>query len=173
MAILKPVLLALLGLALNASANPQTLDEGQLRAAMVYKLMLFVEWPAHTPADADLLLCVVSENVEVARAFAVLEGKTLKTRTLYVQRRSPLNNINDCGAVYLNGLGEDRIAGKLRTLSGKSVLTVGSAPQGGAMIDLAVADNRLVFDVSVDALHAAGLDMAPRVLQLARKVYRR
>jgi hypothetical protein len=164
------VLCALLGSGVPAHAQVQ--DEQRLRAAMVYNLMLFVEWPAEALPATELQFCVVTENPDVSRAFSALAGKQIRNRALQVQRRGLLAALDDCQAVYLDGLGSGLVADKLGRLGRLPILTSASAPSAGAMIDLALTDNRLVFDVSAAALRDAQLSLASRVMQLARTVHR-
>lgn len=148
-------------------------DEARLRAALVYNLMLFVEWPDQALNNAaEILLCVVPSHHDTARAFTGLAGQTIKGRTLLVQRRGALAGLGDCNAVYLEGLDPDLLNDKLISLAGQPILTLSSSPDSGAMIALSLAEKRLVFDVSADGLTEAGLSLASRVMQLARSVRR-
>jgi hypothetical protein len=168
--ILKWVLLSWLGVSAGAHAQAAH-EEATLRAAMVYNLMLFVEWPNGVLSDApEVLLCTVPGQHDIARAFAALDGQTIKNRKLAVQRRGPLSDLRDCNAVYLDGLDPDLLADKLASLAARPVLTLSSSPGSGAMIELSLSDNRLVFDVSATDLRAARLSLASRVMQLARSV---
>lgn len=169
MAALRWTLLACCAIAGLASAQSLP-DVHGLRAAMIYNLMLFVDWPAES-LNNTITLCVITEDPDVSRPFAELTGKTIKSRTLMTQRRAPLANIDDCHAVFLSGLDKGLLADKLASLDGKPVLTLASSPESGAMIDLALAGDRIVFDVSATRLRGAGLSLASRVLQLARKVH--
>ena len=166
MAVLRWALLAWVGVAGLASAQNLP-DTHSLRAAMIYNLMLFVDWPPEALKDT-IMLCVVADDPEVSRPFAGLNGKTIKSRTLVARRRSPLETMDDCHAVFLSGLNPGLLADKLDSLSGKPVLTLAASTNSGAMIDLALADDRIVFDVSTAKLRSAGLSLASRVMQLAR-----
>lgn len=169
MVTLRWALLALLGTTSLACA--QTLHDAHgLRAAMVYNLMLFVDWPPETLNDT-IVLCVITDDPEVSRPFAELTGKTIKSRRLKAQRRTPLANIDDCHATFMSGLDEGLLADKLASVDGKPVLTFTSLTGSGAMIELALVDSRIVFDVSMARLRSAGLNLASRVLQLARTVH--
>ena len=162
-------------LAVAGAACAAASDESTLRAAMVYKLMLFVEWPAGALAGSDaVLLCVVSDDADVGRAFAALAGKTMKGRTLQVQRRGPLADLERCNAVYFDRLEPGLLSDKLASLGGRPVLTYAPAttPDTGPMIGLGLNEQRLTFDVRQPALRAAGLGLDARVMQLAREVYR-
>lgn len=162
------VLLAVTGIAGIASAQSFP-DVHGLRAAMIYNLMLFVDWPAESLNDT-ITLCVITDDPDVSRPFAELAGKTVKSRTLMTQRRAPLASIDDCHAVFLSGLDDGLLADKLASLEGRPVLTIASSPDSGAMIDLALTGDRIVFDVSAARFRDAGLSLAARVMQLARKV---
>lgn len=174
MVIVKRVVLVILVLIACPSAAQQAPDEHALRAAMVFNLMLFVDWPAATLDQApQIRLCFISESSETTRAFNSLGGRQLKSRGLEVHRRGPLAALGDCHAVYLDDLPSDLIADKLASIAAQPVLTLASSPGSGAMIDVTLIDNRLVFDVSADTLRRAGLSLASRVMQLARNVHRR
>ncbi len=176
MAVLTRLLLALASLGVfGASQATTTPTESELRAALAYKLMLFVEWPAGEPdGTARRLLCVVTEDPDTGRAFAALAGQTVKGRLLAVQRRAPLADLGQCDAVYFDRLEPGLLADKLAGLAGRPVLTFATAParDAPAMIGLVVDRRRLAFDVRQPALRAAGLGLDARVMQLAREVVR-
>lgn len=165
----RSVLLAGVGIAGFAGAQSFP-DVHGLRAAMIYNLMLFVDWPTDSLSDT-ITLCVITDDPDVSRPFAELTGKTIRSRPLMTQRRAPLASIEDCQAVFLSGLDDGLLTDKLTSLEGKPVLTLATSPGSGAMIELALADDRIVFDISATHLRDAGLSLAARVMQLARKIH--
>lgn len=174
MAALSCVLFVVLALAAAPVAGQQAPDEDALRAAMVFNLMLFVDWPEIAlERTARMRLCVVTDDPGTGRAFAALGGRQIKGRSLEVQRRGPLGGLADCHAVYLNGLPRDLLADKLASIARRPVLTLSSVSDSGAMIDVTLADSRLAFDVSANTLRDAGLSLAARVMQLARTIHQR
>lgn len=133
-------MVVLLLLLIPAPARTQAVDERMLRAAMVYRLLMFAEWPQDGGDPAHFHLCVVSEDALTRRAFQGYLHRPLKGRRLAVHARAPLAELGDCEAVMFDGIDTQLAADKIAQLGGRPVLTLAAdlPPSAGAMIVLSL-----------------------------------
>lgn len=157
----------------DSRAQQATADE--VKAAFVFNFVKFVEWPADTtPAGAPLVLGVMgSDGIEESlRTFA--RGKTVNGHELTVRR---VNGGDDISRVHLLFVGlqeQNRVTDVVKRVDNNSVLTVSDVErfcQAGGAIALAMEQNRVRFDVNLDAADKARLKVSSKLLALARSVH--
>ena len=145
-------------------------SEPDLKAAIVFNLAIFTEWPARAfSAGQPLTLCYSGERL--APAFGALAGRTVNGRALAVRRIASQASPAGCHLAYwLDEAEMPADAG----LERQPVLAIsdskGFAARGG-MIELSVVQARITFEMNVASSRAAGLKVSSKLLRLARKVY--
>jgi hypothetical protein len=75
--------------------------------------------------------------------------------------------------LFISSSEENNLAGLLKVLGGQSVLTVGEMEnfaQRGGIICLKKENNRIVFEINLDAAKRAKLSMNAQLLKLAKVV---
>lgn len=151
----------------GASAQPLPSPDVQ-KAEVVYRALIFVNWPSERFAGArGLQLCLLGEG-RLDTALQALAGRSVRQQVLEV-RRARADQLGGCHVLYLPAPS----AGSVTPFEGQPVLTVSDAAgmlDHGAMINLQIEDGRVVFDVELDALRRAGLDVSAKLLRLARFV---
>ncbi len=171
---------ALLVATLAAVATPRALaqsavPEDEAKAAFIYNFAKFVEWPDEAFASGDAFIVgVVGDDPFAGVLDRVLRGKVVRDRPLAVRRIARAADVAGCHVIFV---GEGRqLPDLLQALAARPVLTVGAreefATQGG-MIGFLVEDQRLRFEVNLDAAERANLRISSQLLKLATRVIRR
>jgi hypothetical protein len=142
-----------------------------LKAEVVYRMLMFVNWPLEREAPGrGLRICTLADG-RLDAALQALQGRSIRQLTVDVRRIARSDQVADCQLLYLAAP-----TPALRpVLAEAPVLVVSDAPamlDQGAMINLQVEDGRIVFDVELDAARRAGLDISTKLLRLARFVRR-
>lgn len=139
--------------------------EARLKAQVLVKALRFVEWPASAlPAGQPLQLCLSDESA-LAQELRALDGQSLARNPLQV--RAVRNRQFAACHVLLAG------EAQLPFPAQPAMLWVSEEPgllERGLMFSLQVEDGRVVFDVGLDAVRRAGLDISAKLLRLARFV---
>lgn len=140
-----------------------------LKAEVVYRLMMFVAWPAEreTP-ERGLQICTLGDG-SVDNALQGLSGRPIRQLTVVARRLPRPEQFAGCHLLYVAGPQPALRA----ALADAPVLLVSDAAgmlDQGAMINLQVEDGRIVFDVELDAARRAGLVISTKLLRLARFV---
>ncbi|MFK7731955.1 MAG: YfiR family protein [Pseudomonadales bacterium] len=144
-------------------------QERDVKVAIVFKLLRFVEWPAQRLADEEPLILCVWSGEPYTETFREIEGSTVAGHSLVVQQLDA-RNAESCHVLFSSGE-ISRSVSQWRSISdGRAILTISDidnfAAQSG-MIHLMMRDQRVVFAVNVEAMESAMLRMSALVLNLA------
>jgi hypothetical protein len=170
-----PVISAVILLALGQPAAGQAVsDEYRVKAAFVSNFPQFVEWPATVVDGRPAFdVCVLSPSPFGAVLAELLEGETARGKPL-AAREVAANAAHACHLLFIPA-DFPRRRQLLARLHHAPVLTVSDAAgfldEGGA-IEIRLVDNRVRFDVSVEAADASGLRISAQLLRLALRVKR-
>jgi hypothetical protein len=176
LAILGFGLLSALFLAGRARAATADELEYQVKAAFLYNFAKFVEWPEDAfegPTD-PMILCVVGDDPFGESLDTVVHGETLNGRPLVVHRTRDLYEIRDCHVVFVPRSERGRQERILEDLRNRGILTVGEADgflTGGGIIRFVLEQNKVRFDINLQAAESSGLELSSKLLRLARTIH--
>lgn len=167
--------LLLRGLAPDMAAQTPTSGEYQLKAAFLYKLAQFVEWPARAfrAADAPLIIGVVGEDPFGPYLDELVKGEKVGNRPLVVRRFRRADDVDDCHMLFVCRSETGGLAALLAKLRGRSVLTVGDTDaftRQGGMVRFATEGGKIRLKISVaniEADPASGLQPSSKILSPA------
>lgn len=165
-------LLALAWLVVTGPAAAQSsAPEAEVKAAVVFNLLAFVQWPPEALAAGQLTLCGF-EGTAVESALVRHEGKPVHGLPLVLRRiAGGAEEFQQCQAVFVaagNPSALRRAAAAGRNLP---LLVIGEgagALDGGGMVGVGVVGGRVVLDVDQSALRRARLTASSKLLRLAR-----
>ncbi len=151
-----------------ATANDEP-SEHDLRAALVFNVAKFIEWPVTRSSDLALDLCVYAEN-DAYRAFSRLTNRRVRSHALRVRWIDPRSiETTSCEILYVDDDMEGRPA-SLHALRRLPTLTIGEtrlfAEQDGDMA-LVRRANRVRFVINHEAATLKGLKFRSQLLQVA------
>lgn len=163
--------IAALGSARDAAADRAR--EAEIRQAVVFNLLQFVEWPEGRQSNGEFRLCVV-DDAGRDDVLAALRGRRLRERRISVLRIGrDLGDLSRCEALFI-GAGNPRLVAATAASDRRAPLLViaegDEALQHGATIGLSTSSGRMVFDVNLAAARGAGLVISSKLLRLARRV---
>jgi YfiR/HmsC-like len=158
-----------------ASAQSYPTSEYQVKAAFLFHFAQFVDWPPEAFKDAasPLTYCTAGEDPFHGALEASLNGKMIGARTVRVIHFRQLQEIQGCQIVFLGTPEKKLISAMLENLRASPILTVGESEdfvQGGGMIGFFLEDNKVRFDINLDAAERAKLKISARLLALAKTV---
>lgn len=164
----------LLALLVALGASPAwAVEEQELKAAIVFNLLLFVEWPVDAVAAStvSMVLCVSPSNALNAPLRA-LQGRPVRSQLLDVRDLPAGASRAACHAVYLDAADSARLAAaKPDQVSMALVISDDvESPLPQAAIVLRHVGGRIGFDVNLEAARQARLQFSSKLLRLARRV---
>lgn len=168
--------LLLLGLWLAgalATAARAAAPEPEVKAAVIFNLLAFVQWPGEgQAADRQLRFCIIDGGALEA-ALLRFQGQSVRGGELAVQRTPHGEDLRPCHAVLVGVGNPAALARAAAAARGQALLVIGeggAAIEQGAMVGVAVVGGRVAFDVDLGALRRAQLVISSKVLRLARSV---
>ena len=149
-----------------------------IKAGFIYNFAKFVEWPSTAFADADspIVIGVLGNDPFGPMIDRIVEDKKIGNRGFIVKRfkwGKDLRDLRDCKILFISASEKAHIDDVLQMVKGQPILTVGETPgfaERGGMIRFVLEDNRVRFEVNVDAARQAELNISSRLLTLARIV---
>ena len=164
------LVIAALQVGSGSGQAPQSgLTEAQAKAAVLYNLALFVQWPAEAFDSSATLQFGIVRADPVLRAMQSVEGRVVNGRTVRV--RSPRPDLGEpCHVLYIPELDREGQAW-LDKVTGKPVLTVSDDERflrAGGMIRVSFVESRVRFDIDIGHAEQAGLKISSKALSLAR-----
>jgi hypothetical protein len=176
-------LIVLLGMMFNcaSTASGQAADgsdssEYLIKAGFIYNFAKFVEWPstAFAEPDSPIVIGVLGTDPFGSIINRVVEEKKIGARGFIVRRYKwgkDLKDIKDCRILFVSSSEKAHFEEIVQSVKGLPILTVGETPgfaERGGMIRLTLEDNRVRFEVNVDAAHEGNLNISSRLLTLAK-----
>jgi hypothetical protein len=162
-----------LALLLATSVSPVRAESGgeaAIKTAFLYNFFKFIEWPEAAAHQDTYHLCT-ADNDNLGDNLLILENKTVNNKPLIIHRNINGEELKTCQMVFIGP--SENTASIVRGLKGLPILTVSDKPnfidQGG-MIGLVMDDNRLGFEINLNAANIGGIHVSAQLLKLAKNV---
>lgn len=158
-----------------APAQGNASSEYQIKAAFLYHFSQFVDWPEGTfkEANSPIVYCTIGEDPFHGALEASPNGKTVGARTLQVQHFKQPYEVRGCQILFFGEAEQKHMASITTKLKGNPVLTVGESEhfiQDGGMIGFLLEENKIRFEINLEAAEHARLKLSSRLLALAKRV---
>jgi YfiR/HmsC-like len=135
-----------------------------------------VDWPPTTFAqpDSPIVIGILGTDPFGAIIDQIVQDKKIGGRGFVVKRMkwgTDLKDLKECKILFVGASERVHIDELVQIVKGLPILTVGETPgfaEHGGVIRLVLEDNRVRFEVNVDAARQAGLTISSRLLTLAR-----
>jgi hypothetical protein len=150
-------------------------EEYRVKAAFIFHFAQLVDWPAEKPTGTDhsLVLCTLGADPFQGVLEGTVAGKAIGNRIVRIRHLGEPQDMQACQIVFLGRAQSKRIPVLVADLHNAPVLTVGETAgflDAGGMIDFLLQDNKLRFEVNLDAAESADLKIGSRLLVLAQRV---
>jgi hypothetical protein len=144
-------------------------SEYELKAAFVYQIAKFVEWP---PTNAPLRLCVVGGN-PFGTSLEGVRGKLVNARKLEIAQLGAAGDPRECHLLFI-AAGAERNLERINALArGAGILTIGDSEgfaQRGVMVNFFLENDKVRFEINLESVRQSGVSISSRLLSLARIV---
>jgi hypothetical protein len=152
-----------------------TAEEYSVKAAFLFHFAQFIDWPpeAFQGANNPLIYCTLGLDPFHGALETALNGKTIGTRTIRVQHFRLLQEIQRCHILFIGAAEKSISPTTLASLQGSPILTVGETEnfaKDGGMIGFCLEQNKIRFEINLDAAERAKLRISSRLLALAKTV---
>lgn len=155
-------------------ALAQLAGEPVVKAAFLYKFAGYVEWPvtAFASPDAPIVFAVIGADEVATELEKILPGRGIDGRRAVVRRLKEGEGVRGIQVLFV-GRREANGRALVRAAQQQGVLTVTESERGleaGSAINFVVAEERVGFEVSLEAAERTGHRISSRMLAVARRV---
>ena len=150
--------------------------EAQRKAAFLYNFARFVEWPAGILVEptSPIVICVLGQDPVTQELDRSIPGKFVDRHPVVIRDLKPPADEGVCQILFVAAGSERAAKGLLGRDPNAPVLTVGNragfAREHGIM-NFTVQEDRVRFDINIDATKRARLKMSAKILSLANIVH--
>jgi len=158
------------------ATNANVALEYEVKAAFLFRFAQFVEWPpdAFKGAGEPFTYCTMGDDPFHGALEKTLNGKTIGERPLRVEHLNGAEKVGECQVLFVGGAGDGKHVEEMLANTGTlPILTVGEADrfaENGGAIGFCTEDNKIRFEVNLDAAGKAGLKISAKLLALAKTV---
>jgi len=149
--------------------------EYQVKAAVLYKFVRYVEWPQDVlPDTLDIItIGVLGESPVTVALRALVEGKEIGGYKVAIRHFRSLEDLDFCHMLFIGRSEKEHLKKVLGRLQGWSTLTVGDTEYFaavGGMINLVIVENKVRFETNLEAAEKAKLKISSKLLRLGKIV---
>jgi hypothetical protein len=156
------------------TASPQA-TERAVKAAFLYKFTEYVAWPAAaTRVDRPFTIGVVGAGALADELLRMTANRRVGTRPISVRQLTSGDSVEGLDVLFIGGEQRGRLGQLLSPGHGRPILTVTEAVGAladGSVINFTMTDERVRFEVSLDAARASRLRLNSRLLAVAEEVH--
>jgi hypothetical protein len=168
-------------LPLTAADAPPAFPEYRLKAAFLYHLPDFVEWPtsAFAAPDSPFVLGILGEDPFGPELGNLIREKRVQGRPIQLRLLAEVRDAAGCHMLFISRSEQARLTEILEGLERLAILSVGDmespgrdggfAREGG-MINLVVVKEQVRIELNLEEARAAGLEVSSKLWRLATLV---
>lgn len=158
-----------------AQSLPLATNEDQVKAAYLYKLPNYVDWPPQSFAKGDTPYTIgIVEAEGVASELSRLSsGRRINNRPVVVRRFRFGEATDGFHLLFVGKTDRAKLVQLVRSGQSQPILLVtdqDGALGYGSMINFVTNDDRIRFEVALDAAEKSGLKLSARLLTIAVNV---
>jgi hypothetical protein len=159
---------------LDASGSSEYL----IKAGFIYNFAKLVEWPstAFPQPDSPIVIGILGDDPFGGTLDRIVTDKKINGRGFAVKRLKwgrDLKDLKDCNILFVSSSEKEHLDSVVDAMKWLPILTIGDAPgfaRRGGIINFTLEDNKVRFEVNVEAAKHADLTISSRLLTLARIV---
>jgi len=153
-------------------ASAGSFKEYEVKAVFLFNFAKFIEWPpaAFKDAQSAVTLCILGKD-PFGDALDSLRDKTIEGRKLVIRRVSKIEEADKCHILFVSASEKDTLSHILKATRSWNILTVGDTKgfaESGVMINLISIENKMGFEINLDAAEHASLKISSKLLKLGK-----
>jgi hypothetical protein len=152
------------------------IQQAQVEAAFIYQFRNYVTWPNETGTDdsRDFIISIVGNEKGLLQELEKLaKVKKMKNRSIAVRAVETVAKLSKSDIVIVGSNELELLQGVIRKVKGEHTLIVSHSSEfakKGAMINFFLEDDRLRFEINLNAIKKENLQVGSQLLNLARVI---
>lgn len=148
----------------------QDVTEPSLKAAFIYNMAKFTEWPDEALYAKHFVMCVIGDDAIADALDHAVKGRSLGGNSISVSHPTTLGQEHVCHLLYLSGMSAEQAAHIVKGLRGAPVLTISDIDgftTFGGMAQFFFEHGQLRFSIGLESARSARLQLSAKILSLA------
>ncbi len=162
-----------MSLAVRPSGAAESYSEDAVKAAFLYRFTGYVDWPPQAAADPQFTIAVLDAEGVATELGRLLQNRQIQNRPAQVKSIKNLRELDGAQMLYIGGSHRDDLRRLISSVTGRPVLVVTNQDGGldaGSSVNFLLIDQRVRFEISLDAAQGSGLRVASELLAVAIRV---
>lgn len=146
--------------------------QDEVEAVYLYNFAKFVTWPAATKSDV-LNVCILGKDPFGNTLDQIVAGEAIDGRRLAVRRLADEHSVQPCAILFIGESESSHLDRDLSAVSRLPILTVSDIPsfiRNGGTIQFVLQENRVRFEVNLNAARKCGIVLSSQLLKVATRV---
>ncbi len=154
-------------------AGEREFNEYEVKAAFLVNFFKFVEWPSRDGNGAKTYSLCIYGSDPFGQYADTIDGVKIRGRTLKVKRVVSRGGIRECNVLFVSSSERRRVSALLDSVKGMDLLTVGDTEgyaQSGIMVNFYIVGKNVRFEINLNAIRRARINVSSQLLKLGRIV---
>jgi hypothetical protein len=168
---LNHIICALALLVLPAQANTISVDERDMKAALIYNFSVYTTWPELTGSTFNV--CAFEGDDENINN-NLFESKKINGKPIHFVIIHAVSEVKSCQVLYLeetNKIGDNRLFENMEKFSVLSIAQIKDKTENASIIKIQLNNNKYDFTINNQVAKQANLMVSSKLLRLATRVY--
>lgn len=168
-------LVVALAAAWPAHGAERVAGEYEIKAAFLYSVAQYIEWPADAvaePGDA-FVIGVLGDDPFGDALDDIARDRTIQGKRIVVRRFATVEEYTPCHVLFVARSALEDLPALLKRLEGSHVLLAGDTEglvQRGIVLNFFIEKSKVRFEINVDAATRMALKISSKLLRLAKIV---
>ena len=159
----------------STRAQSSASSEYLIKAGFIYNFAKLMEWPAPVfpQPNSPIVIAILGTDPFQGTLDSVLRGKQVNGRDFVVKHLKWGDDLKGCNIIFVSSSEKAHFDDFFHQIHGLPILTIGDTPgfaESGGIINFVLEDDKVRFEIDVDAARQANINISSRLLALAKIV---
>jgi YfiR/HmsC-like len=159
----------------STRAQTSASSEYLIKAGFIYNFAKLMEWPGPVfpQPNSPIVIAILGTDPFQGTLDTVLRGKQVNGRDFVVKHLKWGDDLRGCNIIFVSSSEKAHFDDLFRQIRGLPILTIGDTPgfaESGGIINFVLEDDKVRFEIDVDAARQANINISSRLLALAKIV---
>lgn len=165
------VVFVVVNVAPNVQAKDHLSREHLIKAAFLYRIAKFVEWPAEAFAEIHALTIGILGEEPLDVALNAIKNKSVQGREVVIKRFARIEDLQKCHILFISTSKRKYLPQIFDALKSLHVLTVGDVKnfaKVGGIINFVTVKKKIYMEINIDTAKKTGLKISSMLLGVSK-----